>query len=58
MDEQVARAAVAIRRAYRMRLPDAIIWASAERAGALLVTRNSRDFPSDHPGIRIPYRVP
>jgi hypothetical protein len=23
----------------------------------LLITRNTRDFPSDDPGIRIPYRL-
>jgi len=34
-----------------------IIWASARHAGVLLVTRNSRDFPPDHPGVRIPYKV-
>jgi predicted nucleic acid-binding protein len=40
-----------------MRLPDAIIWASAKRENALLVTRNIRDFPEHEPGVRIPYRI-
>ena len=53
----IAERAVAIRRESRQRLPDAIIWATAQELNAILVTRNSRDFPADHPGIRIPYRV-
>ena len=57
IDAEVAEAAVATRREYRVRLPDAIIWASARTHGLLLVTRNTRDFPRDHPGIRVPYEL-
>jgi predicted nucleic acid-binding protein len=51
----VARGAVEIRRAHKMRLPDAIIWSSARAESAMLVTRNTKDFPRHEPGIRIPY---
>lgn len=51
----IAREAVAIRRTDRIRLPDAIIWASARAESALLVTRNTKDFPKDHPFVRVPY---
>jgi predicted nucleic acid-binding protein len=51
----VAERAVAIRRARRIKLPDALIQATAETQGALLVTRNTKDFPPDDPGIRVPY---
>lgn len=51
----IARAATDIRRSRRVRLPDAIIWATAEAESALLVTRNTKDFPADAPGVRIPY---
>ncbi|MFN8062374.1 MAG: PIN domain-containing protein [Vicinamibacterales bacterium] len=51
----VAREAIAVRRARRLRLPDAIIWASARTESALLVTRNVKDFPRTDPGIRVPY---
>lgn len=54
---EIAERAVAIRRKTRIRLPDAIIWASAQSANALLVTRNNKDFPSDEPGVRIPYEL-
>jgi len=56
VDEGVAERAVDIRRRERLRLPDAIIWATAQQLGALLVTRNTRDFPSQNRGIRVPYR--
>ncbi len=55
VDEGVAERAVDIRRRDKIRLPDAIIWATAQQLGALLVTRNTRDFPERHPGIRVPY---
>ena len=52
---QVARRAVEIRRRTRVRLPDAIIWATAQMESAQLVTRNTKDFPADDPAVRIPY---
>lgn len=55
LTRNVARQAVDIRRTSRMRLPDAIIWATARSESALLVTRNTRDFPKDDPGVRVPY---
>jgi predicted nucleic acid-binding protein len=51
----VAREAVEIRRARRLRLPDAIIWATARAESALLITRNVKDFPKNDPGVRVPY---
>jgi predicted nucleic acid-binding protein len=38
-----------------MRLPDAIILATARAESALLVTRNTKDFPRDDPASRVPY---
>ena len=51
----IARGAVALRREKRIRLPDAIIWATARHESALLVTRNTKDFPRTEPGVRVPY---
>ena len=51
----IAERAAAIRRERRIRLPDAIIWASAACESLMLVTRNSKDFPADEPWVRIPY---
>lgn len=58
IDEAVAERAIALRKEHRLRLPDALIWASAQQSGLILVTRNTRDFPPDHPGIYVPYQVP
>lgn len=53
----IAERAAAIRRERRIKLPDAIIQATAEVKALLLVTRNERDFPEGTPGVRVPYRV-
>jgi hypothetical protein len=55
LSRPIARAAVSLRRTRRVRLPDAIIWATAQHESALLVTRNAKDFPPTDPGVRIPY---
>lgn len=57
LDGGVAERALAIRKAHRMKLPDAIIWAAAQTTGRLLITRNTKDFPADHPGVRTPYKI-
>ena len=57
LDEAVAREAIMLRQEYKLKLPDAIIWASARLNNALLITRNARDFDRGEPGIRIPYRL-
>lgn len=53
---RVAEEAVALRQSYRLKLPDAIIWASAISENCLLVSRNTKDFPANQPGVRFPYR--
>ena len=53
----IAERAVALRRQHRIRLPDAVVWATADVHSMSLVTRNEKDFPGDMPGVRIPYRL-
>lgn len=55
LDDEIASHAVALRRSHRIKLPDAVIWATARATGRLLITRNTKDFPTDDPGIREPY---
>lgn len=55
LDDEIANRAVALRRAHRVKLPDAVIWSTAQTAARLLVTRNTKDLPPDDPGIREPY---
>jgi len=57
IDAAIAQHAVQIRRSHRMRLPDAIIWASAQIHDCLLVSRNHRDFPAHAPDVRVPYQL-
>ena len=58
LSEDIARHA-AMLRAQRRRLKamDAIILASAQATGRILVTRNTKDFPETLPGVRIPYTL-
>jgi predicted nucleic acid-binding protein len=57
VDERVAERAVSLRRKHRIKLPDAVIWATAQVHAMLLVTRNTKDFPGDDPSIRAPYAL-
>jgi hypothetical protein len=54
---EIAERSVIVRRQRKMKLPGAIIKATAEITGRLLLTRNTRDFPSGDPGVRVPYRI-
>ncbi|CAN5556316.1 type II toxin-antitoxin system VapC family toxin [soil metagenome] len=57
LDAAVARRAITLRQEHRLRLPDAIVWASALVHRALLITRNTKHFPRDYPGVRVPYAL-
>jgi len=57
LTDEVARRAVELRRDLQLKLPDAMVLASAEVEGCILVTRNTRDFPKDDPRVRFPYAV-
>ena len=58
IDSGVAAEAVRIRQQRRMKLPDAIILASARTSHRLLITRNTKDFPSAADGeVRMPYML-
>jgi predicted nucleic acid-binding protein len=57
ISQQVAERAFVNRRDRKLKLPDAIILATAQVAGLLLVTRNTRDFSAGDPQIRIPYNI-
>jgi predicted nucleic acid-binding protein len=57
IDTQVASRSVDIRKNHKIKLPDAIVWASAQVHDRILVTRNTKDFAADEPGVRVPYRL-
>ena len=59
VDEEISIRAASLRRERpRLKLPDAVILASALTRGRVLVTRNTKDFPVNMPGIRVPYLEP
>lgn len=59
IDNNVSAEAVNIRRSRRIKLPDAIILASARIQNRLLITRNTKDFPAGVDAeVRMPYRYP
>ncbi len=57
LSKRIADLSVSIRKEYKIRLPDAIIWASAKEQESVLITRNSKDFSGNAPDIRIPYKI-
>jgi predicted nucleic acid-binding protein len=56
LEDALCRDAIQLRRVHRLKLPDALIWASARAFGADLVTRNTKDFRQGTRGIRLPYQ--
>lgn len=57
LDQRIALAAADIRHRTKMKLLDAYILATAQVNGAILITRNTKDFPAALPGIRVPYVI-
>ena len=58
IDDEISHRAAALRRERpRLKSPDAIMLATAQIRGRVLITRNTKDFPAEMPGIRIPYTI-
>lgn len=58
LSEEIARRGSVLRRQRpAMALADALTLATAQLTGRILVTRNTRDFPAELPGIRVPYTL-
>lgn len=58
IDTEIAERAAELRRHRpRLKSPDAVIQATAQLRGRILVTRNTKDFPANMPGIRVPYTL-
>ncbi len=55
VDHTVADIAISVRQKYSVKLPDAIIFATMQHANALLIARNTKNFPVSNPSVRIPY---
>lgn len=57
LTENVAILATKLRNLHQIALPTAIVLATAQVNSRILVTRNTNDFESSEPGIRIPYQL-
>jgi predicted nucleic acid-binding protein len=57
LDDAIASETVRLRQQHGLKVPDAIILATARCGGLTLATRNSRDFPLALGGVQHPYRI-
>lgn len=58
IDAEIGQRAAALRRErHGLKAMDAIIFATAQTRGRVLITRNTKDFPAEMPGIRVPYTL-
>lgn len=58
LSEEIARrAATLCQQRATLCMPQAVVLASAQVTGRILVTRNTDDFPAAMPGIRVPYQL-
>ena len=54
--DEVAERAVELRHSQHVKLPDAIVWATAQVGFRTLISRNPKDFGTDN-GVLMPYRL-
>ncbi len=54
---EIAEQAIFIRRETKVKLPDAVVYATAKEEGCILVTRNTKDFKEGTPDVRVPYKL-
>ncbi|ASL48712.1 Chromosome partitioning protein ParA (plasmid) [Burkholderia sp. AD24] len=57
LDASISNREVELLKQRRIRLHDAIVWASAQVSSMLMVSRNTKDFPADEPGVRVRYKI-
>lgn len=55
LDREVSEIAIDLKRKNKIKLPDAIIWATAIKENISLITRNTKDFSATEKSIIIPY---
>jgi len=53
----IADESISLRQRHRLKIPDAVVYATAKSEGTLIVTRNTKDLKSDWPDVRVPYTV-
>ena len=56
-DEPIYDITLEIRRQKRLKLPDAMIYATAKNLKVPLITRNTKDFGPENPDVHVPYKI-
>jgi predicted nucleic acid-binding protein len=54
---KVAKEAILIRKQNRLKIPDAVVYATARTQECILVSRNTKELKRDWPDIRVPYEI-
>ena len=57
IEETISYRSISVRKKYKIKLPDAIIYATAMETERLLISRNTKDFSPKDPMIREPYKI-
>lgn len=57
LSADIGRETIAVRRRHRLKIPDAIVYATARTEGCVLVTRNTKDMKPSWPDILVPYEL-
>ena len=56
LSAEIANQTIEIRKKHSLKIPDAIVYATARTQGCILVSRNSKELKQEWPDIRIPYQ--
>ena len=57
LSAEIAQETIALRKALRLKIPDAIVYATARAEGCLIVSRNTKDLKPEWPDVRVPYQI-
>ena len=57
VNSHIADKTITLRQELRLKVPDALIYATARQQGCMLVSRNTKDFKKEWPDVRVPYKL-
>ena len=57
LSAEIAHEAITLRKALRLKIPDAIVYATARKEGCLIVSRNTKNLKPEWPDVRVPYKI-
>ncbi|MBS0186314.1 MAG: PIN domain-containing protein [Proteobacteria bacterium] len=57
VNQTIANLAIQARQKYKLKIPDSIIFSTAQSINGFLVTRDDKNFPVSDPMVRIPYQI-